>query len=472
MNKIFFCAFLICAGCSFAPSNKTPDMALSDSFVESKEGESNEEELYTWWKQFGDPQLDELVETALKGNYDLLMAMEKIHETRAQYRIKAADLWPEIKAKGEAYRVHLPQGASNPGNAPTPLLKPLQNLYIAGFDSSWEIDLFGKIRNAKKAAYFTYLSSQEDMHNAKVSLIAEVATTYTDIRALQKRIAIAMKNIETQDEIVALATSRLESGLIPEGTLDSAKAFLASLQAIVPSLESALKQQIYSLAVLLGKTPEEMAGKFTDEGKIPIAEGKIPVGLPSALLLRRPDIRKAERDLFSANAQIGVAKAGLFPDFSLTAAYDWVALRFHDWFKPPTRLWYIGPAFSWQLFDGGKTWANIRVQNSRQKQAFLNYKKTVISALQDVENALVAYSEEDKRQLYLDDQVTMNTRQEELTQDLFDSGLADLGSLLQVAQGVYQAEDSLVQSVQALMTNLIAVYKALGGGWQEFKDSP
>ena len=310
------------------------------------------------------------------------------------------------------------------------------------------------------------------MHNAKVSLIAEVATTYTDIRALQKRIAIAMKNIETQDEIVALATSRLESGLIPEGTLDSAKAFLASLQAIVPSLESALKQQIYSLAVLLGKTPEEMAGKFTDEGKIPIAEGKIPVGLPSALLLRRPDIRKAERDLFSANAQIGVAKAGLFPDFSLTAAYDWVALRFHDWFKPPTRLWYIGPAFSWQLFDGGKTWANIRVQNSRQKQAFLNYKKTVISALQDVENALVAYSEEDKRQLYLDDQVTMNTRQEELTQDLFDSGLADLGSLLQVAQGVYQAEDSLVQSVQALMTNLIAVYKALGGGWQEFKDSP
>lgn len=471
MEKYFFWLFLICAGCSLAPSNKTPEMNLADSFVEApKEVISQEEDLHLWWKQFDDPELNGLIETALNENYDVRIAIEKIHEMRAQYRIQASQLWPQIKAKGQELRVRLPQAVTSPGNAPAPLFSsPLQNLYLAGFDASWEIDLFGKIRNQKKAAYFSYLSTEEEMHNVKISLISEVATTYTDIRALQKRVLIARNNIESQEEIVALAQSRYENGLIPESALDSAWAFLDALRATLPSLESALKQQIYSLAVLLGKPPEEMAGKFSEEGNLPVAEGKIPIGLPSALLARRPDVRKAERDLFSSNAQIGVAKAALLPDFSLTGAYEWVAAHFHNWFKPPTRFWYIGPSFTWQLFDGGKTWANIRVQNSKQKQALLNYKKTVISSLQEVENALVAYAEEGKRQLFLSDQVAMNARQEELSDNLFLSGLTDLSTLLQVVQNVYQAEDALIQSRQALMTNLIAVYKALGGGWQEIK---
>jgi multidrug efflux system outer membrane protein len=478
-------ALLALSGCMVGRDYEEPKISMPAQFTESKESKScTDEELCQWWKQFNDPLLDSLIEEAALGNYDLRIAMEQIRQARAQYKIQSSYLWPEIDLNATAVRSRFSQNvftsAANAettasGNVESPSAKvgnssfgpSIQNFFQVGFDSIWELDFWGKFRRGKRAAYDQWEASQFNAQNMLITTVSEVAKNYVLIRSLQQQILLEEEKIYSIKEQLELSYVLFNAGLDNEIQVDALLASLESEKAVLPVLETSLKQTIFTLAILLGKEPETLADAFEDPGPIPLGGNKVPAGLPSDLLRRRPDIRAAERQLAAATEQIGVNVANLFPHISLTGnAYGYEGDKLNNWFKAPSRYWSIGPSINWDLIDFGKTRGQIAVANSLQRQALLSYEQTVISSLQDVEGALVAYFEEEKRNLYLNGQVEADLRALELTEDLFQSGLVDESQVLQALSTLLNAENSLVQSDQALTTDLIAVYKALGGNWK------
>jgi multidrug efflux system outer membrane protein len=483
--KMLKLLLLSLSGCMVGPDYQEPQISMPAQFVENIEGEGcTEEELCRWWKQFNDPLLDSFIEEAANGNYDLLIAMEQIREARAQYKIQSSYLWPEIDLNATAVRSRFSQNvfasatnaesiaSGNVANASTTTGSStfgpaVQNFFQVGFDAIWELDFWGKFRRGKRAAYDQWEASHFSAQNVLITTVSEVAKNYVLIRSLQQQIVLENEKIASLEEQLDLSLVLMNAGLDNEIEVDALFASLESEKAALPILETFLKQTIYALAVLLGREPESLAEAFDELKEVPKGANKVPAGLPSDLLRRRPDIRAAERQLASATEQIGVNIANLFPHLSLTGdAYGYEGNRLNNWFKRSSRYWSIGPSVNWDLIDFGRTRAQIAVANSLQRQALLVYEQTVIASLQDVEGALVAYFEEEKRNHYYAQQVVADLRSLELTEDLFNAGLADMSQVLQAQSTFLAAKTSLIQSDQALTTDLIAVYKALGGNWQ------
>lgn len=464
MKKTLFLTTLLLSGCMLGPKKDLPETSFSHSFVEEASALTTEEEIQQrWWEQFNDPILNQLIETTLSKNYDLKLAREKVHEMRAQYRMEGADLWPSVNTFGSAARLRRPLNVL--GFPTAPGVSQVSSIFALGFDATWEIDFFGKVRSAKEAAYYDLLSTQENVHNVQVSVIGEVARYYTDIRAHQQRIYALEKKIEAQEKLVELANTLEQTGLSEDIELEKQLAELAQNKSLLPQLIQELKESLYQLTYLLGKQPGELNSLFEKRKPIPIAERKIPIGLPSDLLRQRPDIRSAERDYYASCARIGQAKADLFPSFSLTGALAGVSSRIGNIFTKPAETWVVWPSFNWNIFQGWKTIANIKVQNSKQKQALLTYEQTVLEALKDVESALAMYSEENHTLDELKLQVLSKKRICALNNALLEAGLKQQKELLLAEKDFYDAQDSYFQSKERAMLDLISLYKALGGGW-------
>lgn len=479
-------ALLFLTGCMVGPDYRPPETSMPTEFEEGKETFfCTDADLCRWWKQFEDPLLDQLIEEAAVQNFDYRIALEQIVEARAQYHIQGSYLWPEIDLNASATRSRFSQNVFTTAPAAEELASgsvtsaattttgngvfgpPVQNFFQVGFDAIWELDFWGKFRRGKKAAFDQWEASKFNAQNVLLMVISEVARDYVSIRSLQHQIELAELKVVTDEEQLHLAQVLFNAGLDNEIQVEGLLATLEKDRAAIPVLETSLKQTIYALAVLLGKDPEGFAQQFTEIESIPLGLAKVPAGLPSDLLRRRPDIRSAERQLAAATEQIGIAVSNYFPRISLTGtSYGYEANKLNKWFVSGSRFWTIGPSVSWDLIDFGRTRAQVESANSVQRQALLTYEQTVISSLQDVEGALVAYFEEEKRNVYLADQVAADRRSLQLTEDLYAAGLIDESGVLTALATLIDAETSLIQSDQALTSDLIALYKALGGDWE------
>jgi outer membrane protein, multidrug efflux system len=464
-------------GCSVGPNYQMPDLRIPTTWSEAPQNGVTTQPLQItrWWTTFKDPVLESLIARAVQSNLDLRTAAARVREARAQRGVVAADLWPSINASGLYTRSRLSENAlsrqGGPGNSNTaagsiPSGKLESDLFQAGFDASWEIDLFGGVRRSIEATDADLAASQEDLRNTLVSLLAEIARNYVEVRGFQRRLAIAQDNIRSQQETLELTRARFEAGLTSQLDVVQAASQLATTQAQVPTLETSLKQGIHRLGVLLGQEPGALLTELSAAAPIPTGPPSVPVGLPSDLLRRRPDVRRAERQLAAATARIGVAVADLFPKLSLTGSLGLQSVNLADLPQGASRFWSIGPTLSWPIFDAGRIRANIAVQDARTAQQLSTYEQTVLTSLEEVENALVAYSREQMRRDKLAEAVEANQRAVELANELYTRGLGDFLNVLESQRALFASQSDLVQSEATVSTNVVALYKALGGGWE------
>ena len=454
-------------GCAVGPDYQPPKANVSAQQWTSPltGGETNgPADLATWWKNFGDTNLDSLVTVAIQSNLTLRVAQAHVREARAERDVVSGSFWPSVGTSGSYSRNRYGANSFPPLPAGTPLD---YNLYNAGFDAAWEIDIFGGTRRTIEAAGAEIGAAMFSQRDVLVSLLAEVARNYITARAYQQRLAITLQNIQVQQEILNLTSNRFENGLTSDLDVQQAKALLTATEAEVPTLKTGFDQSVHHLAVLLGQPPGALLDEMSVEKPIPLTPPAVPVGLPSDLLQRRPDVQKSERELAAATARIGAAKADLFPKFSLTGFAGLESISTANFFNYASRYWSAGPTVQWELFQAGSIRANVRVQNARQEQALDAYQQTVLDALEDAENALTAYAREQTRRESLSQSVQANEQALELSTQLYNNGLADFLHVLDSERSLYAAQDALVQSDQTVSLNLVQLYKALGGGWEE-----
>jgi NodT family efflux transporter outer membrane factor (OMF) lipoprotein len=462
-------ALVFFQGCMVGPNYQQPKTAAPTQWsAPMAGGETNlEPSLASWWKSFNDPQLDSLVERAVRTNQDLRIAEARVREARALYRIASSQLWPTVDAGSSYARQNQSKNQPVLGSLPMPPGIPYENnVYQAGFDASWEIDVFGGNRRAVEAGKAEVAAAEFGRRNVLVTLLGEVARNYVELRGCQRRLEIATNNLKTQEEALALTQDRFNKGLTSDLDVQQAKTLLANTGAVIPALEDGIQGYIHRLGVLLGQPPEALLAELAAPAPIPSAPPLVPAGLPSDLLRRRPDIQLAERQLAASTARIGVATADLFPKFSLTGVAGYEGTSASDWFSGGSKFWSLGPTVQWRVFDAGRIRANIRVQNARQEEALAAYEETVLMSFEDVENSLVAYAKEQIRRRSLEDAVTSSQDSLHLANQLYSNGLASFINVLDAERSLYQAEDALVQSDKAVTQNLISLYKSLGGGWE------
>jgi multidrug efflux system outer membrane protein len=449
-------------GCKVGPNFKPPQAEVPEEWIGPlpPSPAEAEQDLALWWTQFNDPRLTSLIQSAIESNLDLKLAEAGIRQARAARRIAGAGLGPIVDATGSFRR------GQSPGLAGTNDFGPTTNLYQAGFDAAWEIDIFGGVRRSVEAATADLQAAVEARRNVLVTLSAEVATNYIDLRAFQQEIAIAEENLKAQRHSAELTRQRFQGGFVSGLDVANADAQVATTAAQIPLLESSAQQAIYSLSILLGREPGALLDELAPPQSIPAAPPAVPVGVPSELLRRRPDIRQAEAQIHAETALIGVAVADLFPRFSLSASLGREGETFSSLGDRINRFWSLGPSASWNLFATGRNLSNIELQKAFQEQSLISYRQTVLTALQEVENALIASAKEQEHRDALVDAVAANRKAVELATQLYTQGQTDFLNVLNAQRSLYASEDALVQSTRTVSTDLVALYKALGGGWQ------
>ncbi|MGH7888282.1 MAG: efflux transporter outer membrane subunit, partial [Candidatus Binatia bacterium] len=353
---------LLSLGCSVGPDYQAPTSAVPAAWLEGWNYgiDSQPAELARWWTEFNDPLLNSLVERAVQSNLDLQVAAARIREARAVLGVTDAGLWPTLEVSGSYRSIRSSENAFALGSAAPQGGGSLeQNLFRTGFDAGWEIDVFGGTRRRIESAQASVDAAVEDRRGVLVSLLGDVAKNYIDLRGLQRRLEVARANFRAQQETARLTRIRFDAGLANGLEAAQAEGLAQQTAAQIPTLESALKQTGYRLDVRLGEQPGLLWEELAPQAPIPALPPTAHVGLPVELLRRRPDIRRAERQLAATTAQIGAATADLYPKFSLTGAFGLQSISAGDWFSAGSRFWSIGPTISWPVFDAGKIRANI-----------------------------------------------------------------------------------------------------------------
>jgi outer membrane protein, multidrug efflux system len=427
----------------------------------------------TWWKSFNDAELDSLIQRAVRSNLDLRVSEARLRQARAMRERSAADFMPTVD--GSASYARQLQSENQPliGALPLPPNFPFEyNVYQAGFDASWEIDLFGGKRRALQAATAEWQGRMEARNDAMLSLLAEVARNYVELRGGQHRMEIARKDLKLQEEALELTRARFQSGVANELDVTRSAALMASQRAVIPPLETTVRGAMYGIAVLLGQEPGALVAELSPPMPVPPAPPEVPIGLPSDLLRRRPDVRQAERQLAAETARIGVAKSDWFPKLSLTGDVGSESVTLAQAFKPGSLFWSFGPSLQWRALDFGRVRAEVRTQTAVQEAALASYEKTVLTSLQEAENALVTYVQEQNRHGALAEEVVQNRRSLDMADSLYAVGRVNFLDVLDVRRSLYQSDDQLAASDQAVSVDLIALYKALGGGWETLTRAP
>jgi multidrug efflux system outer membrane protein len=510
--SILLLSALWAGGCAAGPPYHPPKIKSPPSYAELNSSVNTNEPVARWWNEFHDPELDHLIEEALRNNFDLQIATMRIRESRYQRNIAAADLFPEADATGSYIRsrgsrnVVLPLGGSSgtgssgsssapKGSGPTPkdssasspnetdvTPNPLStqpspfgqgglpgattDLYQVGFDASWEIDVFGGKRRQVQAAAAEVEASAESRHNMQVSLAAETAQNFLQLRGAQERLQIARDNLTAQTLVLTLTRSKRSVGLTSEFDVIRAAAQVSETASSIPPLEANCRRLIHSLSILIGKDPDELSAELDQSKPLPATPPEVPIGLPSQLLKRRPDIKQAEREIAAANARIGSAQSDLFPKFALVGNAGLDSSSPGNLFNWESRYFLISPTVTWRIFDAGRILSNIRLQRANKQEAALQYRNTILKALQEVEDALVNYASEKIRREQLADEARQDQRTLDLARQRYDHGLTDFLSVLDAERNLYSAQDALAISTLSVTTDLVALYKSLGGGWK------
>jgi multidrug efflux system outer membrane protein len=469
LGRIMIVGIAGAAGCVVGPDYHSPRVDVPAAWI-SPTADGVTDRAVTpesWWASFNDVELDSLIQRAARSNLDLRVAEARLRQARAVRAGSAADLAPEVGASGSALRQLQSHNQPFFGALPLPPNFPFEyNVYQVGFDASWEIDLFGGKHRALEAANAEWQGAIEARNDAMVSLLAEVARNYVELRGSQQRLGIAQRDLKIQQEATELNRARFQGGVATELDVTREAALLAAQQAVIPPLETSMRAAMYALAVLIGQPPGELVAELSPLESVPPPPPRVPIGLPSDLLRRRPDVRRAERQLAAETARIGVAKAEWFPKISLTGDAGIESVSLGNWFDPGSRFWSIGPSVQWNALDFGRVRAQVRAQTAVQEAALATYQKTVLVSLQEAENAIVAYAEEQNRHRALADEVANNRRSLDMADSLYAAGRVNFLDVLDVRRSLYQSDDLLAASDQAVSLDLIALYKALGGGWE------
>jgi outer membrane protein, multidrug efflux system len=458
---------VVSAGCVVGPDHHAPSSPTPVAYTAASVTNDATVPLEAWWTVFHDDRLDALIRDAAAANLDVRVAKSRVAEARALRGVAAAALAPSVDAGGDFSRSRTSRQGQN-GRFASAARFPLENnLYDASLDASWEIDVFGGVRRSVEAAAAETAATEEAARDVRVTVLAEVGLAYLDLRGAQRQLDVARKNLAVQEDTLALTGDRFRSGL--SGELDAARAaaLVGTTKSEIPPLEERVSRSIHRLGVLTGRAPEALETGLSEVGPIPTAPPRVPVGLPSDLIRRRPDIRRAEREVAAANARVGVATADLFPKFRLTGAAGFQSLQASDFLSGGSRFWTLGPGVSWPVFSAGRIRQNIRAQNARHEQALLGYEQTVLTSLEEVENALVAFGREQDRRQALADAETAAVRAADLAKDRYTGGLVTYLDVLDAQRSVLAAQDALVQSDRRLSQDLIRLFKALGGGWAD-----
>jgi NodT family efflux transporter outer membrane factor (OMF) lipoprotein len=468
-------AVLFVQGCKVGPDYVQPEIEMPDAWQTAVAEEMSQEEspLVTWWDELGDTLLTDMIRRAELANLDLKVAVARVREARALRGIAKGGLYPDLILNG-AYSYFKISENSPTGQAIKDAGGNIQEqeLWDFSLDAFWEIDLFGRIRRQVEAATAGFEASIEDYRDVLVSLYAEVAAAYIDVRTFQARVNFARRNAATQRETVGLTRDRFNAGLVSGLDVSQAESQFASTAADIPSLEILLNNALNRLAVLLGEHPGALNSELGRPSAIPTPPAEITAGLPAELLRRRPDVRRAERLLASQTALIGVATADLYPSFSLGGFIELVAGNFADLGEGESVGWGLIPGLRWNLFAGGKIRNNIRVQEARTEQLLYLYEQSVLLALEEVEDALVAYEREKVRRGRLQEATDAAQRSLEIVRIQYLSGLTDFQRFLDSQRALFVEQDRLAASEGQVVRNLVALNKALGGGWQVEKEPP
>ena len=435
----------------------------------------------SWWSVFKDPVLDSLVDEARRQNLDLQTAALRIEEARAQRGSAVAQGRPSVSGMGLGGRQRssenglasaltggaAQQGAST-GGAAAAAPSPYSDLFQAGFDATWELDLWGKARRGVEAADANIVSAEQARGDATVSLTAEVARTYLQLRGAQRQRAIVLADIDDQRALFRLADSRSRNGFAARADAVQQQAQLSNAEAQLPPIDQNIAQAMNRLALLLALPPGALADRLGGTPQADVAlPPELPVGLPGDLLRRRPDILRSEADLHAATAKVGQAKAQLFPSITLGGVGGLQSIHADSLTDWASRFWVGGAQISIPIFEGGKLKAQIRTADVQMKEAALNWRSTVLSAYHDADNALVAYADEQRHAAALSRALADARRSEVLMRSRYSNGFVSMIEVLDAQRTVHQAEQQALQSNVAASTDLVALYKALGGDWTE-----
>lgn len=456
-------------GCTLGPDYRRPETPAPAEFHELSSGpalpedasrvEASPADVARWWRVLGDDQLSGLIERALANNLDVAQAEARIRQARASRDIAQAGLLPQLNWSGSASRSRSASGNGLQRRAST------GNFFREGFDASWELDVFGGIRRNVEAGDASIQSRVEDRNDIWVSLSAEVATNYAELRGAQEQLEIARRNLKAQQDTLDLTSQRLAAGYVSALDEANARSNVATTRSQIPTYEATVRANSYAIGVLLGETPEALAPELNAPRPLPSVPERIGIGLPSELLERRPDIRRAASDLHAATARIGAATSDLFPRFSLVGSLGTQGTQFGQLATLADRYWSFGPSISWPVFQGGQITANIELQRANAEEAVAFYKAAVLNALRDVETSLSNFLREQVRQAALVDAVNADREAVDYSLQLYTGGRTDFLNVLNAQRQLLSAEASLSQSRTSVVTNLISLYKALGGGW-------
>jgi multidrug efflux system outer membrane protein len=472
---------LATTACTVGPNYHAPTMAAPPAFAEAASTARTNvvaasADLSSWWSVFNDPILNDLIRRALADNPDLQTAASRVREARQQERIAFAAELPSLNANGNAVTFNSDRkssgaagGAAAGGVAGLPIPSHL-DLYSAGFDATWEVDLFGGTRRSVEAAKANVDAAEWARRDGQVSLLAEVVNDYLTLRTLQARIAIGQAELQRQKDLFGLIRDRRLSGFVTNLDVNQQSVQVATAAAQIPQLDAQARAQVHALGVLIGQVPETLTGALQPTAApLPPPPPTLPVGLPSDLLRRRPDIREAERRLASANAQVGAQEANLYPKLNLIGLASFASPTVDNLFSSRNLSSAAVGMVSVPVFNGGKIRASIAAAKEEKTQALIAYRSTVLGAFRDVEDALARYTAEETRRTSLAQSVAAAENSLVIAKDQYRAGLVTFINVLQAENSLLNSRDQLTQSDAQVLSDLVSIYKALGGGYGELQ---
>jgi len=453
-------ACLLVSACAVGPDYVRPDPPLPAGWQTDGAGISSAPAVPVgrWWDAFGDPELSSLVDRATQANLDLAQAVGRVAESRSLYQVTKSAQFPSLDSDAEVDRERSSINALFPGGVES-------TVYSIGVSASWEVDLFGRVRRAVESSGAKVEGSVDDRRDVLVSVIAEVAAAYVDVRTIQRRLEVARENLASQGKIVELTRIRHEGGIASSLDVAQAESIYASTKTVIPPLQTQLAQAINRLSVLLGQNPGGLGDELAQPAPIPPRPAALTVALPVDMVRQRPDIRQAERQLAAQTALIGVATADLYPRLTLLGSFGFDATDFAKLFTGPSRSYSVGPAVMWNVFDAGRIRGLIGAEEARTAQALAFYEQKILLGLEEVENALVTYARlEDEREA-TQDAIKAAYLALDLATALYKDGLADFQNVLDAQRTALQFDDQLARVDGASIQSLVQLYRALGGGW-------
>jgi NodT family efflux transporter outer membrane factor (OMF) lipoprotein len=462
--------------CAVGPNYTKPKVEVPNAFAGNVPStrpsatSSGAEPVQEWWTTLGDAELNKVVDSTVKGNLDMQIAAQRLLQSHAEVEIQNAGLLPTVNGIGGYY--HINNGKTSvignvfSGGSGGKPHDTESDLWLRGLSAKLPLDVFGGQRRLIEEAAADQQSAEENSRDVMVTVVAEVAQDYLQLRGLQKRLAIANDNLKVQEDTLDLTRSLRKSGFNSQLDVSRQETQVSQTRAQIAPLKTGITQTEDAIATLMGRSPESLRSELDPPAPIPPAPGLVATGVPSDLLLRRPDIRRAEQDVRSANAQIGAAISDYFPKFSLTGDFGFDSSNFKEFFDWESRYFIINPGISWRVLDFGATQGKINQAYAAKSQALLAYQNTVLTALREVEDALAAYANEQDHRSSLEQAVTSAKESVELSREQYKQGLIDFLQVLDTQRQMLVAEDELAQSEATISIDLVALYRALGGGWE------